>query len=155
MLADPLMSPFFAHTDMNRQRNIQKKFLTYALKGNGLPPYAKKSMQKAHANITIEDKHFDKLGELLDQALASLGVESGLIKKTLGAIELMREDVLTKQHGAVPGPELSLLDAVGGEAAVEAVVKLLYERILADPLLIPFFANADMKRQHLMQKKVY
>ena len=43
--------------------------------------------------------------------------------------------------------------AIGGEAAINATVEEFYKRVLADPLLAPFFAKTNMKRQHEMQKK--
>jgi hemoglobin len=46
----------------------------------------------------------------------------------------------------------SLFDRLGGRAAVEAAVELFYEKVLADDLLSPFFANTDMTRQRAQQK---
>lgn len=40
----------------------------------------------------------------------------------------------------------SLYERIGGEAAVQATVDKLYEKILADRLLSPFFEHIDMKR---------
>ncbi len=37
-------------------------------------------------------------------------------------------------------------DRVGGGRAVSAVVDAFYERVLADPQLVPFFTGADMTR---------
>jgi hemoglobin len=42
---------------------------------------------------------------------------------------------------------LSLYQRFGGKAAVDAVVELLYERVLADPVLRPFFEDVDGKAQ--------
>jgi hemoglobin len=42
----------------------------------------------------------------------------------------------------------SLYQRVGGEAVVEHIVGAMYERILADGTLGPFFAEVDMERQH-------
>jgi hemoglobin len=38
----------------------------------------------------------------------------------------------------------SIFDTIGGHAAVEAVVDELYRRVLADPVLAPYFADTDM-----------
>jgi len=46
----------------------------------------------------------------------------------------------------------SLYERIGGEAAVNAAVDLFYEKVLADPLLIPFFEGTDMVRQRGHQK---
>ena len=46
---------------------------------------------------------------------------------------------------------LSLYERIGGEAAVKATVVKLYERILSDELLAPFFENIDVNRLRLSQ----
>ena len=40
---------------------------------------------------------------------------------------------------------MTLYDRIGGEGAVFAVATLLYERILADPLIAPFFTGLDIE----------
>ena len=45
----------------------------------------------------------------------------------------------------------SLYERLGGETAVEKSVDMFYEKVLNDPLLIPFFKNTDMKKQKRMQ----
>ncbi len=42
---------------------------------------------------------------------------------------------------------LSNYERVGGGGAVNAVVQRFYEKVLADSLLIPYFAGVDMARQ--------
>ncbi|MDB4972282.1 MAG: group 1 hemoglobin [Myxococcaceae bacterium] len=39
---------------------------------------------------------------------------------------------------------VTLYDRIGGEAAVFAAASLLYDKLLADPLLAPFFVALDM-----------
>ena len=41
----------------------------------------------------------------------------------------------------------TIYDRIGGHAAVAAVVDVLYDRILSDPLLGPYFENTEMRRQ--------
>lgn len=45
----------------------------------------------------------------------------------------------------------SLYDRLGGAEAVEAVVALFYEKVLADRELSPFFRGVQMSRQHQQQ----
>ncbi|KAJ3317364.1 hypothetical protein HDV06_001676 [Boothiomyces sp. JEL0866] len=47
----------------------------------------------------------------------------------------------------------TLLQDIGGEAAIDKIVKKLYENLLKDPTLSHFFENTDMEIQHKMQKK--
>ncbi len=46
----------------------------------------------------------------------------------------------------------SLFDRIGGGAAVEAAVDLFYDRVIADPILTPFFEAVDMDNQRAKQK---
>lgn len=45
------------------------------------------------------------------------------------------------------GDMSTLFERVGGEAAVEAAVVRLYERIMGDPLLARYFESLDMNKQ--------
>ena len=45
----------------------------------------------------------------------------------------------------------TLYDRVGGEATVARLVGALYERVLADPELAPFFANSSIEKVRAMQ----
>jgi hemoglobin len=45
----------------------------------------------------------------------------------------------------------SLLDRIGGEDAVKAVVNAFYDKVFTDPLLLPFFANTDFAKQRVRQ----
>ncbi|TWU19141.1 group I truncated hemoglobin [Allorhodopirellula heiligendammensis] len=47
--------------------------------------------------------------------------------------------------------EQELLERLGGPVAVADLVKELYERVLADPFLAPFFENISMDRLQRMQ----
>lgn len=45
----------------------------------------------------------------------------------------------------------SIYERAGGEEAVTAVVETFYGKVLADPLLAPFFSTTDMKKQKKQQ----
>ncbi|WP_333767090.1 group I truncated hemoglobin [Streptomyces sp. IBSBF 2435] len=47
---------------------------------------------------------------------------------------------------AEPAPQQTIFEAVGGAPAVEAVVDLFYDRVLADPALAGYFEGRDMAR---------
>jgi hemoglobin len=50
------------------------------------------------------------------------------------------EDVMTT------AAERTIFEAIGGDAALAAVVDDFYDRVLADPALAPFFAGVNMAR---------
>ncbi len=47
---------------------------------------------------------------------------------------------------------MSLFDEIGGEAAVDAAVKIFYNKVLDDTSLRPFFMATDMEEQVAKQK---
>lgn len=51
--------------------------------------------------------------------------------------------------------ETSIYEQLGGADAIEAVVAMFYERVLADPLLQPFFRGVQMSRQHQKQVQFF
>ena len=48
-------------------------------------------------------------------------------------------------------PSLMLFERFGGAEGVAEIVRKMYDRILADPELAPFFKNVTMDRLHKMQ----
>lgn len=51
--------------------------------------------------------------------------------------------------------EATLYDRIGGEEAIERLVGEFYRRVLADALLSPFFAQANLPKLHLMQREFF
>lgn len=49
-------------------------------------------------------------------------------------------------------PTPSLFERIGGEAGLEKTVTRLYQRVLADPKLSPYFKDTSMERQRNMQR---
>ena len=47
----------------------------------------------------------------------------------------------------------SVYDQIGGEAAMDAAVKLFYSKVLADEHIAGFFTRIDMDRQMAKQKR--
>ncbi len=50
---------------------------------------------------------------------------------------------------------MSIYDEIGGDAAVNAAVDIFYKKVLADPLLTPFFDSVDMSGQSRKQKAFF
>jgi len=51
--------------------------------------------------------------------------------------------------------DASLYDRIGGEATLPPLVGAFYERVLADPELAPFFADASLERIRNMQREFF
>lgn len=98
VLADPRIKHFFVNTDMARQRQHQKMFLTYAF--GGMPNYSGNGMRAAHSNLVdkygLNESHFNAVMENLGAALVELNVPDELIAEAAAIAESVRSDVLGK-----------------------------------------------------------
>lgn len=100
VLADERVQRFFAHTDMQQQKQHQKAFMTYAFGGakhwNGRP------MREAHKDLVAEmgltDSHFDAIAENLVATLVELKVSQELIDEVVQIVGSVahRNDVLNR-----------------------------------------------------------
>ncbi len=50
---------------------------------------------------------------------------------------------------------MGLYDEIGGQAAVDAAVDRFYDKVFADPLLIPFFEGIEPAAQRRKQKAFF
>jgi hemoglobin len=97
VLADDRVNGFFKGVDMDRQRAMQKGFLTFAFGGPNA--YAGRDLRAAHAHLVargLSDKHFDIIIEHLGATLKELGVKDELIAKAAEVANSVRKDVLNK-----------------------------------------------------------
>ncbi len=94
VLADARINEFFKHTDMTRQKRMQKQFLTLAFGGPN--NYSGAGMRKAHEGLALNDGHFDAVVENLGATLLELGVPDGKVQEAAAVAESVRADVLNK-----------------------------------------------------------
>jgi hemoglobin len=100
VLADERVNHFFAHTDMDQQREHQKSFMTYAFGGdqqwNGKP--MREAHQKLVEEMALTDIHFDAIAENLVTTLIELEISQELIDEvvqTVGSVA-HRNEVLNR-----------------------------------------------------------
>ncbi|MCB1960274.1 MAG: group 1 truncated hemoglobin [Rhodocyclaceae bacterium] len=98
VLADERIKHFFVNTDMAKQRQHQKSFLTYAF--GGQPGYNGRGMREAHQPLVdklgLTDVHFDAVVENLATTLTELRVGADLIGEVAGIAASIRDDVLCR-----------------------------------------------------------
>lgn len=95
VLKDDRIRRFFDGVDMQRQRNKQKAFLSFAF--GGPQNYSGKSMRDGHAHLVqrgLNDGHVDAVIENLGATLRELGVAEELIREVAAIAESTRNDVL-------------------------------------------------------------
>ena len=77
MLEDDRVKEFFKNTDMNKQRERQKQFITLVCGGPN--KYEGKDMKEAHAKFAIGKMEFDATWENLESALAAFNVNKDYV----------------------------------------------------------------------------
>lgn len=96
LLADPVLAPYFAGTDMDRQKRHMRAFMAVALGGAEL--YAGRDMHSAHAGLNVTHDAFDRVvGHLVD-TLASLGVPAEIIEAIGAKLAPLRAQIVTGEE---------------------------------------------------------
>ena len=100
VLNDERVKHFFDGIDMNKQKDHQKDFMTYAF--GGANKYSGGNMRQAHEKLVKEmgltDIHFDAIAEDLVATLKELNIKQELIDEVVtivGSIQ-HRNDVLNR-----------------------------------------------------------
>lgn len=94
VLADDTVNQYFENTDMDKQREHQTKFLSFAL--GGPKQYSGQSMAKAHEGMNLQPIHFDAIARHLHDALEHFQVSEEDIQDALSHVETLRDDILYK-----------------------------------------------------------
>ncbi|WP_458414498.1 group I truncated hemoglobin [Schinkia sp. CFF1] len=92
VLKDETVNQFFKETDMDKQREHQTKFISFALGGPN--QYSGESMAKAHQGMNLQPEHFSAIVKHLHDALAHYGVEEKEIDLALSKVASLRDDIL-------------------------------------------------------------
>ena len=92
VLKDPTVNHFFEDTDMEKQREHQTKFISFALGGPN--QYSGQSMAKAHEGMNLQANHFDAIVKHLHDALLHFGVEEREIDQALSRVAALKDDIL-------------------------------------------------------------
>jgi len=93
LLADPVLAPYFADTDMERQKRHMRGFMAVALGGAEL--YAGRDMAAAHARLHITGDAFDRVVAHLVDTLASLAVPAEIIEAIGAKLAPLRAQIVT------------------------------------------------------------
>jgi hemoglobin len=94
VLADDRVKHFFEDVSMEKQKRKQKAFLSMAF---GAPvPYTGKDLRKAHADLDLNDTHFNAIAEHLQATLVELKVPKEMIDRIMTVVGTTRDDVLNR-----------------------------------------------------------
>ncbi len=84
VLADSELQHFFNDVDIEWVKTRQSQFFTTAL--GGPPMYKGPSLDKSHAHLAIEQRHFDLVAGHLITTLQNLGISPSLIAEVVALI---------------------------------------------------------------------
>ena len=79
VLSDPLLSPFFKDTSIDKLEKMQAAFFSIAL--GGPEPGKMPSLAAAHKGRGIESKHLTRFTELMVETLSEVGVAEEVAKE--------------------------------------------------------------------------
>lgn len=92
VLADPLLSPFFETTSIEKLKKMQAAFFTIAL--GGPDPEMDISIYEAHRGRGIQRQHLTRFTEHLVETLREIGIEAEHATKIYQRISVYSDDVL-------------------------------------------------------------
>jgi len=91
VLADPLINKVFEGVDMEAQRRHQAAFLAYAMGG---PEFTGRTLERAHAGLNLEQKHYDAFVGHLRASLQEAGLSEEDIRTMEGRVRSVKDAVL-------------------------------------------------------------
>ncbi len=92
VLADPLLSPFFENSSIEKLQRMQKAFFSIAL--GGPDPDIKISIYESHRGRGIKREHLTRFTEHLMNTLREIGVDENKATKVYQRISIYADDVL-------------------------------------------------------------
>ncbi|GGM91703.1 group 1 truncated hemoglobin GlbN [Thermopolyspora flexuosa] len=98
VLADPLLSGFFANTDMGKLKAHQRSFVAAAL--GGPQTYRGKTMDEAHAGLGIQAEHFDAVVGHLVESLRKHKVAEDVIASIADALAPLKAEIVPSEVSA-------------------------------------------------------
>ncbi len=91
VLADKRINQYLTKTEMTRQRNHQKRFLTQAF--GGPAHYSGRMMRAAHKYLNRKEADFNALADNLIATLRELKVPESLINESIQIVAASKADV--------------------------------------------------------------
>ena len=93
LLVDPALAPYFADTDLERQKRHMRAFMAVTVGGADI--YGGRDMGSAHARVDVTHDAFDRVVAHLVDTLASLGVPIEIIEAIGAKLAPLRAQIVT------------------------------------------------------------
>jgi len=92
VVADPMLEPFFKDVDMARLKAHQLAFLSQAM--GGPRKYSGATMSRAHARLSIEQRHFDAVAGHLVGTLRELGIGEEIVGEVVAVVSPLASQIV-------------------------------------------------------------
>mmetsp|Transcript_13624 Transcript_13624/g.18707 ORF Transcript_13624/g.18707 Transcript_13624/m.18707 type:complete len:432 (-) Transcript_13624:147-1442(-) len=163
VVSDKSLEHFFNGITIENLKEHQRKFLRMAFTKIPESINVEEFMYGKHERLFLmglNGAHFDSVATHFVETLQHLGVKQELIDEAVGIIAPLRgifeggeEKAKKTQEEEEKKKETSLLDRLGGEAALTAAVDEFYDRVVADTSLCQFFEGVSMESLKEHQRK--
>jgi hemoglobin len=95
ILADHELAPYFARSDMRRQKSHMRAFIAAALGGPDI--YRGRDMAAAHAHLRISGRAFDRVAGHLVATLRELGVAAAHVDAIVARVAPLRAQIVGEE----------------------------------------------------------
>ena len=124
VLSDETLAPFFDGIDMDRQRGMQRDFMSMAF--GGPSNYTGRDLRAAHAPLVakgLNESHFNNVAGHLQATLEELGVSAELLEEVMKTVASTKNDILAGKKAASKTNSdhanmAATLDAIGRSQAM-------------------------------------
>ena len=156
---DSRLKKFFQGRNIIAIKDAQRVYITELIGGPKI--YKGRDLVEVHKTLGIDDYFFDCFLMDCEKALSGLGIEDQTIDEVLVVLEPVRAAVIGRERGIAAGGASkgkivngkTILERLGGEMNLEAIVETAYNGFVLDPRIRFFFADkpqakiADLKQK--------
>ncbi len=93
IVGDVVLRPFFARADMEALKKSQVLFFCQLL--GGPQQYRGPGIRELHADLKIEQRHFDRFGQHLIASLKALNVDASTVEEVLARLQPLAAEIVT------------------------------------------------------------
>ncbi|KAF4656433.1 hypothetical protein FOL47_008915 [Perkinsus chesapeaki] len=153
---DPRIKSFFAIPQFDRVKQNIGRYILGLL--GGPQTYEGKGLFQIHEHLGVNDYHFDAFLTNFHKALIDTGVSPELVDEVYVSLEQIRQGVLGVKedefHLEMKGKDddKTLVDRLGGDQSLEALVEDMYDRAKADTRVRYFFEKGKAKQKQIRMK---
>ncbi|KAF4747646.1 hypothetical protein FOZ62_013941, partial [Perkinsus olseni] len=108
-----------------------------------------RDLAEIHSGLGIDDYGFDCFTMNCEKALNAMGVDEDTIDEIVVTMEPLRDEVLNRRRGLRAETKMvdgqSILERIGGEMNLEAVVETMFSGCVVDPRVKYFFTKDPSK----------